>query len=283
MSILKYKFDVTIKDEHKNIQFYNEWEDWHQEHLTSLAEPLGYLSIINLHWLSNEPLRFEKIPGEWWIQNEKVNVKLEKRENFTFQNEVITKHFEFEALQDRGSLFVDFNDYKIEIAKRGGNNLLRLRSPESEILKGFTGVPSFYPDEKWAVDAIYLKHEILVPTKVDAVFDGLYHTYDATGVIKFNIESIDFSLTTFDYGDQLLVIFKDQTSGKETYGAQRAIYLPKLKNKEVFKLDFNRAVNIMCAYSDLCPCPLPPIENIINIEVRAGEKKPNLFSGLNLN
>lgn len=270
----KQRFDVTIKDEHKKNQFYVEWEQWHQKHLTWLADPFGYLSIIDLHWLSNEPLRFDSLPGEWWVNNDKINVKLRNGESITFQNEVITEEFEFKKLQDRDSLFVDLNNAKIEVAKRGGNNLLRLRSPESDILKNFTGVPAFYPDEKWRVDAVYLKHDFAVPTTVGAVFEDLYHTYDATGIIKFNIESNEYSLITFDYGDQLLVIFKDETSGKETYGAQRAIYLPRLKDKEVFKLDFNRAVNIMCAYSNLCPCPLPPRENILNIKISAGEKKP---------
>jgi len=39
-------------------------------------------------------------------------------------------------------------------------------------------------------------------------------------------------------------------------------------------LDFNRAVNLPCAFTDLATCPLPPAENHLQIAVEAGEKIP---------
>jgi Protein of unknown function (DUF1684) len=39
-------------------------------------------------------------------------------------------------------------------------------------------------------------------------------------------------------------------------------------------LDFNRATNLPCAYTDLATCPLPPAENRLPIAVEAGEKTP---------
>ena len=37
-------------------------------------------------------------------------------------------------------------------------------------------------------------------------------------------------------------------------------------------LDFNKAYNPYCAYSDGYNCPVPPLENHLGIEVTAGEK-----------
>jgi uncharacterized protein (DUF1684 family) len=38
--------------------------------------------------------------------------------------------------------------------------------------------------------------------------------------------------------------------------------------------DFNRAVNLPCAYTDLATCPLPPSGNRLPAAVEAGEKIP---------
>jgi uncharacterized protein (DUF1684 family) len=39
-------------------------------------------------------------------------------------------------------------------------------------------------------------------------------------------------------------------------------------------LDFNRAANLPCAYTDLATCPLPPAGNRVPVAVEAGEKIP---------
>ena len=39
-------------------------------------------------------------------------------------------------------------------------------------------------------------------------------------------------------------------------------------------LDFNRAANLPCAYTDLATCPLPPAENRLPVAIDAGEQIP---------
>ena len=39
-------------------------------------------------------------------------------------------------------------------------------------------------------------------------------------------------------------------------------------------IDFNRATNLPCAYTDHATCPLPPAGNRLPVAVEAGEKKP---------
>ncbi|WP_223884336.1 DUF1684 domain-containing protein [Micromonospora craniellae] len=41
-----------------------------------------------------------------------------------------------------------------------------------------------------------------------------------------------------------------------------------------FTVDFNRATNLPCAYTDFATCPLPPPENRLPVAVEAGEKIP---------
>lgn len=102
------------------------------------------------------------------------------------------------------------------------------------------------------------------------------------GKIKFAINFKVHELTIFqskdlmnnpDYKDYLFIPFTDSTSGKETYGSGRYIDLQTsdIKNGMVF-LDFNKAYNPYCAYSDNFNCPIPPKENALKVSIRAGEK-----------
>ncbi|WUJ07347.1 DUF1684 domain-containing protein [Actinoplanes sp. NBC_00393] len=39
-------------------------------------------------------------------------------------------------------------------------------------------------------------------------------------------------------------------------------------------LDFNRATNLPCAYTEFATCPLPPAGNRLPVAIEAGEQKP---------
>ena len=74
---------------------------------------------------------------------------------------------------------------------------------------------------------------------------------------------------------RLFIPFKDATNGKETYGAGR--YLDLYEERDYIEdrwiLDLNIATNPWCAYSHNYVCPLIPFENILNVEIKTGEKK----------
>jgi len=71
--------------------------------------------------------------------------------------------------------------------------------------------------------------------------------------------------------DYVFVPFRDATSARETYGAGRYLDLP-FQPSGVYDVDFNRAYNPYCAYSDDYVCPLPPPENWLKVPIRAGER-----------
>jgi hypothetical protein len=70
---------------------------------------------------------------------------------------------------------------------------------------------------------------------------------------------------------ELFIMFADATSGHETYGAGRFLYIPLPANGTVV-LDFNKAFNPPCALNDFATCPLPPFQNRLKLKVEAGEK-----------
>jgi uncharacterized protein len=71
---------------------------------------------------------------------------------------------------------------------------------------------------------------------------------------------------------KLFIIFRDLSSKKHSYAAGRFLYTDLPVNGKVV-LDFNKAENPPCAYTPFATCPLPPVQNRLNIEIAAGEKK----------
>jgi len=72
-------------------------------------------------------------------------------------------------------------------------------------------------------------------------------------------------------GDTFFIPFSDETRGRETYPAARYLEAGFVR-AGVIELDFNRATNPLCAYNTGFACPLPPRENRLPVEIRAGEK-----------
>ncbi|GJM61925.1 DUF1684 domain-containing protein [Persicobacter diffluens] len=103
---------------------------------------------------------------------------------------------------------------------------------------------------------------------------GKAKTYFPYAYLEFEIQKQPFKLLALQptaHPDMLLVAFTDNTTGHETYGAGRYIEIP-LPKEDLITLDFNKAFNPYCAYSDGWSCPIPPLENHLNIPVTAGEK-----------
>ncbi|HYG19138.1 MAG TPA: DUF1684 domain-containing protein [Ohtaekwangia sp.] len=71
---------------------------------------------------------------------------------------------------------------------------------------------------------------------------------------------------------KLFLPFGDETSARETYGAGRYLDLVKTEGSNTITLDFNQAYNPYCAYVDTYSCPLPPVGNLLQIPIEAGEK-----------
>ena len=97
--------------------------------------------------------------------------------------------------------------------------------------------------------------------------------YTRIGYLKFTVDGISCKIAVYqseDFPDYYFVPFRDKTSGKETYGTGR--YLDLEKHNDKFILDFNRAYSPFCAYNTKFSCPLPPMENWLQIPINSGEK-----------
>lgn len=256
--------------------FAAQWEQWHTAHQQALADPHGFLAVTGLHWLDGTPTRFGDAPGAWSTTDEGVVVDLAEGEQLTLDGTTLTGRHAFGVLAERSSLFPAAGDAVIEVAKRGGHDIVRPRHPEHPLRTRYTHTPAYRPDPRWAVTGRYLPFGEPRPTTVGAAVEGLQHVYDAPGQVEFELDGSAHRLTAFNghAPGSLLLLFTDATSGVTTYAANRSLSVAAPDAHGRVELDFNRAVNLPCAYTDLATCPLPPAENRLRFAVEAGEKIP---------
>ncbi|MFI9461681.1 DUF1684 domain-containing protein [Streptomyces xiamenensis] len=262
--------------------FARDWRAWHDARDRSLAAPHGFLAITSMRWLTPEPTRFEDAPGAWSADEDgTVLVELSDGESLAVDGEPLPRRHRFTGLPDGGSVSATSGDLVVEVARRGGQPVLRPRDPAHPLRTGFTGTPAYAPDPRWARPGRFLPFDAPRPVTVGAVVEGLEHVLTAPGEIEFAIDGVTHRLTAFNGGrpGALFVLFTDATSGVTTYAANRSLSIAPPDAGGRVTVDFNRAVNLPCAYTDLATCPLPPRENRLTPAVEAGERLPRERGG----
>jgi uncharacterized protein (DUF1684 family) len=157
------------------------------------------------------------------------------------------------------------------VHKSGDRRGIRVHDPQSQIARAFAGYRWFPIDEKYRVTGRFVKdpapRELKIPTLV-----GDYDVYQTEGVVEFTLlgQTLRMRPMTTRPG-RLYFIFRDGTSGKETYEAARFLY-SDLKADGTTVLDFNEAYNPPCSFNPYTTCPIPPAENRLAIRIMAGER-----------
>lgn len=257
--------------------FVEDWQAWYADHQRVLGDPHGFLAITSLHWLDETPQRFPDAPGAWSTGPDGVVVDLAPGEELEIDGRTVTGRHEFGVVAERDSLYPKSGDAVIEVAKRGGHDIVRPRHPENPLRANFAGTPAYAPDPRWVTTGRYVPFDEPRPTTVGAAVEGLQHVYDAPGELRFTLDGQELTLTAFNgyRPGTLSVLFTDRTSGVTTYAANRSLQIDAPAPDGTVTIDFNRAANLPCAYTDLATCPLPPAENRLPLAVEAGEKIPS--------
>lgn len=178
--------------------------------------------------------------------------------------------------------------------RRGRDELFKVhpQSPiEDEERAWFRGLGYFPYDPGYRVNAELEAGdgaELLIDTGGD---DGAVR-YRRAGRLVFELGGETCGLTVLSlvqYAGGLFVPFRDETSGRETYGGGRYLFdtakdtdglvLEVSPGSSKVVIDFNYAYNASCAYSPRWACPLAPLENFLKVPVRAGELVYKASSG----
>ncbi|MCB9225048.1 MAG: DUF1684 domain-containing protein [Crocinitomicaceae bacterium] len=118
---------------------------------------------------------------------------------------------------------------------------------------------------------------VVMPTSA-----GTEKVYLKYAMLHFNIAEQHCHLVAYqsvklmqkeEYKDYLFVPFRDNTSGKTSYGGGRYLDITIPEGNEVV-LNFNLAYNPYCAYTNGWFCSIPPEENTLAVEINAGLMAP---------
>jgi uncharacterized protein len=93
------------------------------------------------------------------------------------------------------------------------------------------------------------------------------------GAVVFEVGGSEYRLDALNEegSDELFLIFADATSGRHTYGGGRYLYAAPPEGGETV-VDFNKAYNPPCVFTEFATCPLPPMQNRLPVAIEAGEK-----------
>ncbi|GAA4403168.1 DUF1684 domain-containing protein [Nibrella viscosa] len=137
----------------------------------------------------------------------------------------------------------------------------------------FNGLTYYAPDLTYRVSARVEPFADKSQKLIIRMTDGSEEVYTKYAHVAFSLEGSVHRLLMLQHDGNLSILFRDATSGKETYGGGRYLDVePKEINNNRVVLDFNAAYNPYCAYNPDYACPLPPAENTLPVAIRAGEK-----------
>lgn len=153
----------------------------------------------------------------------------------------------------------------------GQERSLRVRDPEGPLAKGFLGFAWFPIDLGYRVVGRFIPDA--TPSKLGVVNTyGDVDEYTTQGVVEFALQGRTLRLRPFTTRPKrFYFVFKDASSGHETYEAARFVYADLADDGSVV-LDFNQAYNPPCSFNPYTTCPIPLKENNLPIKILAGEK-----------
>jgi uncharacterized protein len=229
------------------------YQKWRADYEARLKAPEGWLSVAGLYWLHDGANSLPLPNG--------------KTASFDFTGGKVK--FENRLLKpDADSVKV--GDITVGAIERGGKIGIRLRDPNAQSRREFTGCKWFPASAAWRVDAkwvAYPKPKLISITNIL----GMKDEEPSPGYAEFTVAGKQLRLEPVIDDNELFFMFKDTTSGRSTYGAGRFLYAPIPKGDHVV-LDFNEAHNPPCAFTAFATCPLPPRQNALAVAVEAGEK-----------
>lgn len=261
--------------------------EWRERRLARLASEDGWLTLVGLHWLRPGRNRFGSDPanevvlpagkapavaGFLVLDGRRVRVEA-PADVVTLGGGPVRAGAELRTDAAGEPDILRVGELRLHVIERGGRLAVRVRDPNAATRRQFRGLDYFPPDPRFRVTAEFVPYESPKEVSVPTVL-GTVETMRAPGYVRFELGGRSLTLEPVleePNAAELFFIFKDATSGRETYPAGRYLYAPLPKEGKVV-LDFNKAYNPPCAFTPYATCPYPPKQNWLPVRVEAGEK-----------
>jgi len=260
---------------------------WRDEREARLKADGGWLTLAGLFWLKEGKNRFGTSPsgeivlpegsapaiaGVFELKGEQVTLQLEPGVSVRIGGKPAGALTALKNDRTGAPDVLELGTLSMLVIERAGRSAIRLKDRNSTIRRSFLGLKWFDVSEEYRVEAKWVKHPQPKPVRVPNVL-GQVETMPSPGYAEFALGGKTLTLDGVledPHAEELFFILKDQTSGKETYGAGRFLYAELPKAGKVI-LDFNKAYSPPCAFTPYATCPLPPPQNRLDVAIEAGE------------
>ena len=261
-----------------------EIEQWRQQREASLKADDGWPTVVGLFWLkegentvgsdASSAIRLPRGPARLGIfEFHSGNTSFRPASGISIGAKSSLK-------DDSGAEpdLVQYGDFTMFVIHRGDRYAIRLKDKQSEFRKNFSSLRWYPVRTDYRIVAKWIAHPESRKMSVPNIL-GETELAPSPGYVVFQLHGREFELHPVAEGNRLFFIFRDQTSGKDTYPSGRFLYADLPSNGQV-TLDFNKAYNPPCAFTPYATCPLPPKENRLAVRIEAGELDYGHHAGL---
>jgi len=163
--------------------------------------------------------------------------------------------------------------FLFEIMSIGNGAALRARDRQHDGRASFPGIDYFDIDESWRIVAAWIALDQPIEDEVETMI-GTVNRVTVTHKAAFERDGVRYELLpSYGTAQSPQFVIRDRTAGAQTYPASRFVYGEDIGGGTIV-IDFNKAINPPCAYTDFAVCPLPPPQNVLPFRIEAGELKP---------
>jgi len=209
--------------------------------------------------------------GRFVMTGQQVRFEPARDAHITLEDALVTEAVDLRDDREPEEDELAIGDVRLVIHVSGERRSVRVRDPNGPLARGFLGFSWFPIDAKYRVTGRMIRDSQPQLLKVVNTY-GDVDDYKSEGVVEFTIEGQTVRLRPFTTRPKrLYFVFRDASSGQETYGTARFLY-SDLRDDGTTVLDFNEAYNPPCAFNPNTTCPIPLRENRLPVKILAGEK-----------
>jgi uncharacterized protein (DUF1684 family) len=283
--------EETERSDNEYSDYVSSIQSWKEKRITGLKK--NWLSLAGLFELQEGKNTFgahqsndivfpnpntPDFMGIFTLDKGEVSVKINSDVEVKHNEEIVT---EMDLMNDQSGspTILQSGSLSWYIIKRVDKIYVRLRDSENPDIDKLTKIDNFPLDTTWRLKAQYEPH--MTPKIIETVTtSGDPSRITSSGAVGFRINGQYHRLDVWALGDsgRFQTIFADGTSGLETYGAGRFIVVEKSGPGGAYIIDFNKAYNPPCAFTEFATCPIPPPQNRLPVRVTAGEKVDKDFA-----
>jgi uncharacterized protein (DUF1684 family) len=259
---------------------------WRAERAAGLKSVNGWLTLTGLFWLEEGDNRFGsdsanrvvlpagKAPsfaGTLVRHGQEVTVRAQPGAGLSSDGKPVAEMKL--AFGTQKATVLSLGSLSFFVIDRGGRLGVRVKDSQSAALAAFHGIESYPIDASWRVVARFEPHAQPKSIPITNIL-GMTEDQPSPGVVTFERGGKTYRIDALSESNDgsLFLIFADQTSGSETYGAGRFLDTGAPRDGRLV-VDFNEAYNPPCAFTSFATCPLPPPQNHLALAITAGEKK----------